>query len=265
VPGWPATNTSVAAAPKFSTSGIANAASIAVGSIAPGELITISGENLGPGLPLGMQVVKERVTTSLGGVRVLFNGIPGPVVFAYSNQVTAIVPFGIGGESAAVQVEHSGASSAAVNVPVAPSAPGIFTVDGSGTGQIAAWNHDGSFNSSASPAAAGSSIMLLVTGAGQTTPAGVDGLVNMNPDSLAGLALPIRALIGGRSATVVSAGNGEGLVSAVINVNLVVPEGLSAGPHIGSRVHRRGRSAIRRHHRSSIVPARRTHCLPAAN
>lgn len=231
--GWPSTNTPLtAAAPQFSASGIANAASLAGGSIAPGELITISGENLGPGLPLGMQVVGGRVTTSLGGVRVLFNGIPGPVVFAYSNQVTAIVPFGIEGESAAVQVEHSGSTSSPVNVPVAQSAPGIFTVDGSGTGQIAAWNHDGSFNGSASPAATGSSIMLLVTGAGHTTPAGVDGLMNMNPGPLAALALPIRALIGGKAATVVSAGNGVGLVSGVMQVNLVVPDGLSAGSHM---------------------------------
>jgi uncharacterized protein (TIGR03437 family) len=75
-------------------------------------------------------------------------------------------------------------------------------------------------------------VILLVTGAGQTTPGGVDGLVNMNPDSLAALALPIRALIGGKSATVVSAGNGVGIVSGVIQVNLVVPEGLSAGSHM---------------------------------
>lgn len=231
--GWPATNTALTAAtPRFSASGIVNAASLAGGSIAPGELITFSGENLGPGLPLGMQIVDGRVTTSLGGVRVLFSGIPGPVVFAYSNQVTAIVPFGIKGGSAAIQVERSGTSSAPVDVPLAPTAPGIFTVDGSGTGQIAAWNHDGSLNSGANPAAAGSSIMLLVTGAGQTTPAGIDGLVNMNPDSLAELALPIRALIGGKSATVVFAGNGVGLISGVIQVNLVVPNGLSAGSHM---------------------------------
>jgi len=146
--------------------------------------------------------------------------------------VTAIVPFGIESESAAVQVEHSGTASSRVNVPVAASAPGIFTVDGSGTGQIAGWNHDGSFNSSASPAATGSSVMLLVTGAGQTAPAGVDGQVNMNAGSLAALALPVRALIGGKPATVVSAGNGVGLISGVIQVNLVVPEGLSAGSHM---------------------------------
>jgi len=231
--GWPATNTALtAAAPQFSASGIVNTASLAGGNIAPGELITITGKNLGPGLPLGMQIVSGRVTTSLGGVRVLFNGIPGPIVFAYSNQVTAIVPFGIEGESAAIQVERSGNLSAAVNVPLAPSAPGIFTVDGSGTGQIAAWNHDGSLNGSANPAATGSSIMLLLTGAGQTTPAGIDGLVNTNPASLAGLALPIRALIGGKPATVASAGNGVGLISGIVQVSLVVPSGLSAGSHM---------------------------------
>ncbi len=189
--GWPATNTVLAApAPHFSQAGIENAASLQGGSIAPGELITIFGENLGPGLPLGMQVVKGTVATSLGGVRVLFNGIPGPVVFAFSNQVSAIVPFEIEGQSAAVQVEYSGVVSAPVNVPVAQAAPGIFTADGSGTGPLAAWNQDGSVNSVAHPATPGSAVTLLLTGAGQTTPTGVDGWVSMDTARLASLALP---------------------------------------------------------------------------
>lgn len=231
--GWPATNTVLGApAPQFSASGVANAASLQAGSIAPGELITISGENLGPGLPLGMQVINGTVSTSLGGVRVLFNGIPGPVVFAYANQVTAIVPFEIEGQSAAVQVEYSGVTSAPVNMPVALAAPGIFTVDGSGVGPIAAWNQDGSLNSSGNPAAPGSVVAMFLTGAGQTTPAGVDGFVNTDPNSLAAVALPIRSLIGGKPATVAYAGNSVGFVSGIVQVNLTVPAGLSAGLHM---------------------------------
>jgi len=231
--GWPATNAVFGApAPQFSASGVLNTASLRGDSIAPGEVITISGENLGPGLPLGMQIVDRTVTTRLGGVRVLFNGIPGPVLFAYSNQVTAIVPFELEGPSATVQVEYSGATSAPVNMPVALSAPGIFTVDGSGTGPIAAWNQDGSINNTANPAAPGSVVTMYVTGGGQTTPAGIDGLVNLNSGELAALALPMHALIGGKHVTVASAGNTVGFVSGIVQVSLVVPAGLSGGAHM---------------------------------
>jgi uncharacterized protein (TIGR03437 family) len=175
--GWPATNPAFAPpVPEFSESGVENAASLLGGSIVPGELITIVGKNLGPGAPVGMQVVKGMVTTTLAGVRVLFNGIPAPVVLASSAQVNAIVPFELSGASAAIQVEYSGLVSAPVNMTVAESAPGIFTVDAIGTGAIAAWNQDGSFNSSANPAMPGSLVPLFLTGAGQTTPAGIDGL-----------------------------------------------------------------------------------------
>lgn len=232
--GWPATNTAFAAKPpQFSASGIQNAASLTMESIAPGELITISGTNLGPALPLGMQVANGIVTTRLGGVRVLFNGTPGPIVFAFSNQVTAIVPFEMEGQStAAIQVEHSGATSSPVNVPVVNSVPGIFTLDGSGTGVIAAWNQDGSLNSSSNPAAAGSTVTMFLTGAGQTTPAGIDGLVSTDPSNLGAVAQHIRALIGGQPATVAYAGNSMGLVSGIVQVNLVVPAGLSNRSHL---------------------------------
>ncbi len=231
--GWPSTNAVFGApAPEFSASGVLNAASLQGTNIAPGEVITISGQNLGPGLPSGMQVVNGIVTTRLSSVRVLFNGIPGPVLFAYSNQVTAIVPFELEGPSAAVQVEYSGVTSAPVNMPVAQSAPGIFTVDGSGLGPIAAWNQNGSINSSANPAASGTVVTMFLTGAGQTTPAGIDGFVNTANAGLATLALPIRALIGGKPATVASAGNISGMVSGIVQVSLVVPAGLSSGAHM---------------------------------
>ncbi len=44
--------------------------------------------------------------------------------------------------------------------------PGLFTVDGSGSGQIAAFNQDGSVNNGANPAKAGSVVTLYGTGQG---------------------------------------------------------------------------------------------------
>ena len=50
--------------------------------------------------------------------------------------------------------------------PVAASAPGIFTMNSSGSGQGAILNQDYSVNSPTQPAAPGSIIMLYATGGG---------------------------------------------------------------------------------------------------
>ena len=60
---------------------------------APGELISIYGAGLGPVGGVG-PVLDQRgfVPTTVGGVRVLFEGIPGPVLYSSNGQVNAIVP-----------------------------------------------------------------------------------------------------------------------------------------------------------------------------
>ena len=58
--------------------------------------------------------------------------------------------------------------------PSAATAPGVFTADGSGRGQAAAVNQDGTRNGPGAPAAGGSVLSLFATGEGQTC-AVVDG------------------------------------------------------------------------------------------
>jgi uncharacterized protein (TIGR03437 family) len=229
--GWPATNPPPAVPiPQFTAAAVVNSASALAGSIAPGELVSIFGQNLGPGSAQVLQVANGDVTTTLGGVRVLFNGVAAPMVLAYSGQLNAIVPFEVSGSSTAtIQVEYSGAASSSVTAPVAAAAPGIFTADSSGKGQAAALNQDYSYNNSANPAAPGSVVILYMTGAGQTAPAGVDGLVPSDPNALGLPVLPVTAQIGNLPATVAYAGNSLGIVSGVLQVNLVLPSGLRAG------------------------------------
>jgi uncharacterized protein (TIGR03437 family) len=229
--GWPATNTTpLIPIPQFTAASISNNASFAGGSVAPGELIAIFGANLGPNTAQGLQVVNEAVTTNLGGVQVLFDGNPAPMVVAYSGQLGAIVPFEIKVDSTTtMQVLFGGVASAPMVVPTTAAAPAIFTADSSGKGQGAILNQDYSYNSSSNPAAAGSAVMLYLTGAGSMTPAAVDGSVNPNPSALAQTTLPVTAQIGGAPASVLYAGSAVGLVSGVIQVNLLVPNGLSTG------------------------------------
>jgi uncharacterized protein (TIGR03437 family) len=92
---------------------------------------------------------------------------------AYATQVNAIVPYSVAGKrTVLIQLEYLGILSPPINLPVAIAAPGIFTADGSGKGQISALNQDLSYNSAVSSALAGSVIAFYITGAGQTSPPG---------------------------------------------------------------------------------------------
>ena len=73
----------------------------------------------------------------------------------------------------------------------------------------------------------GQAISLYVTGAGQTNPGGADGQPGSVP--LPTPILPVTATVGGRTATVQYAGGGVGLVAGVIQVNVIVPAGTTAG------------------------------------
>lgn len=230
VSGWPLTNPGLLGAiPQFTSASVVNSASLAGGSVAPGELVSIFGVNLGPTSPLGPQVVGESLSTTLGGVTVLFNGVPAPMALAYSTQINCVAPFEIQGSSNVnIQVQYSGATSATVTLPVAAAAPGIYTANSSGQGQGAALNQDYTYNNSSDGAAPGSAVILYLTGAGETTPADVDGSVNL-ATTLPKVALPVTAEIGGSPATVLYAGDSAGIVSGVIQLNLLVPAGLALG------------------------------------
>ena len=70
--------------------------------------------------------------------------------------------------STKIQIEYLGAMSSSVTIPVVASAPGLFTADASGTSQVVERYY---------PATIGTNVTLLVTGKGQTVPAGVDGKI----------------------------------------------------------------------------------------
>ena len=72
-------------------------------------------------------------------------------------------------------------------------------------------------------------IVLFITGAGQTSPPGVDGLIPTDSNDLATPVQTISVTIGGLNATVFYAGNTIGIVSGAAQMNVLVPNGLSPG------------------------------------
>ena len=218
------------AVPAPQLSSVVNAARYGSGAISAGEIVTLRGSTLGPDPLVTMQTTADGLglTTMLAGTRVLFDGVAAPMVYTWGPQVSAIAPFGIDGKtSTRVQVEYQGVLSNAVTMDVAPAAPGIFSLDASGTGQGAVLNQDFSVNGPSNPATIGSVVQIFTTGGGQTNPAGADG--KFVGATLPRLILPVAVRIGGLDSSVQYSGGAPGLVAGVVQVNAVVPDGVQTG------------------------------------
>jgi uncharacterized protein (TIGR03437 family) len=199
-------------------------------AIAPAEVVTIYGANLGPPqLAIAAPDSTNKFPQAVAGMQVLFNGMPSPVYFTSAGQAAAFVPYGLTGPTATVQVSYQGQiSPVAFTVPVDVTVPGIFTSNASGSGQAAALNTDSTVNSVSNPVHPNGVIVLYATGEGLTNPGGIDGLVSTGPV----YAKPLQAVsvtIGGLPATLNYAGEAPFLVAGVLQINAVVPAGVQTG------------------------------------
>jgi uncharacterized protein (TIGR03437 family) len=213
--------------PAFSSANVVNAASMLKGPIAPGEIITVFGTNLGPANLVTARLTEDGLLSSnLGDVRVLFDGIAAPLVFVVDGQLSAVVPYAVAGGSVEVQVEYFGALSDPVTVAVTPASPALFTQNSQGWGPAAALNEDYRLNTAANPADRGSIVILYATGEGMTDQA-LDGSLAAAP--LPQPVLPISVTVGGRPAEVLYAGGAPGLVAGVMQINIRIPGDAPAG------------------------------------
>jgi len=236
---WIATRTSGLISPTIT--GVRHAASGAAGPIAPGEIISIfANASVGPiGPTPGVSLLLDqngKVASVLAGVRVRFLEVntAAPLTFVSAGQINAVVPFEVAGlTSVRLQIEYSNLSSDPITVQLAATAPGVFTANGSGSGQGAILNHDGAtLNGPSTAEPRGGYVTLFLTGGGQTRPAGVSGRVTtiseappITPTPIA----PVSVTINGQAASVLFFGEAPGLVSGVLQLNVLVPLTISPG------------------------------------
>lgn len=216
------------AAPTLTAAGVVNGATFESGAIAPGEIVSLFGTAIGPPTPAGLALTNPRlVANSLEGLQVFFNGAPAPVLYASSGQVNVVVPYAVAAQSTAqVQLQYLGALSNAIALQIVPTAPGIFSITGSGQGPGAILNaRDGTVNSALNPAARGDWVSIFATGAGVTTPASVDGFVASAP--LPAPTAQVSVTMGGLPCPINFEGSAPGLVSGVLQINAQVPSGLA--------------------------------------
>ena len=224
-------NLTVAAAAIPSLTSIVNGASFIPGAIAPGEIVTIFGSNIGP-VTLATYTLNPNNTfaTKVSDTEVLFDGVLAPIIFARTDQVAVVVPFEVAGRSITnVQVRRTGVLSNTLQQRVVDTAPGFFTVPSTGSGQGAIVNQNGVVNSAAAPATKGSTISLYITGAGQTSPQGVTGaLYGSNPLSI--INAPVSVTVDGLPATVAYKGGAPFNIQGLYQINIVVPQTTSVNP-----------------------------------
>jgi len=236
-------------APLPTITGITNAASGAVGPLAPGEIISLyanPANAIGPANLVQLDSTTcpspcTQVPTNMGGVQVVFLpiGVPAPLIFVSAGQINAIVPYQAAGiANLSVEVRYSGLTSNAWPITTARVAPGVFTALSSGTGPAATVQYDakGNYqgvNSATNPAQRGWIVAIYMTGEGVVTPAATTGAVTQVSATPPYIPVPAAGapsvLIGGQPASVIGYGEVAGLVSGVLQVNAVVPQTVSSG------------------------------------
>jgi len=158
---------------------IANGASFAPGSIAPGEIVSIFGGGLGPLTAQSWTLDSSgRIPSTLAGVQVTFDGTPAPLLYVQDAQINAITPWELAGKSTTEMCVVYNGNQQCELPSVGGAAPGVFTL---GTGQAAALNQDNTLNSTANPAQVGSIVSVYVTGLGAISPAPADGAMVQLP------------------------------------------------------------------------------------
>ena len=117
--------------------------------------------------------------TTLGGVQVLLNGNPVPLYFVSPGQINFYVPMTAPTSGTAdLQIVNTdtGQILGDSSIVMSTVSPALFTLPGTGSGQVAAINQDGTLNGPDHPAPNGSIVAFYGTGQGVVAGAQPDGL-----------------------------------------------------------------------------------------
>lgn len=191
--------------------------------IAPGEFVSLFGTSMAA----TAKAATLPYPPTLNGVTVLINGKQAPIQYVSATQINALVPYSTQGPTATIVVQNGPASSNTVTVPVAVTAPGVFALDQSGTGEGAVLHANYSAVNAANPALLGETVLVYLTGMGAVTPAVADGAIpgasNIN-------ATPLSVYVADVAVTPIYAGMAPGY-PGLYQMNFTIPLTIStSGP-----------------------------------
>jgi uncharacterized protein (TIGR03437 family) len=216
-------------------------------TVAPGSIAALFGSEL---TALGSQsATTVPLPNSLAGLSVKINGLTAPLFFASANQVNLQVPSGVAPGTANIEVFNGSATTpvGTGTVTVAEAAPGLFTADLSGKGQVIALNADYSRNADfdrfpgSRPEITSSYVTIYATGIGNTNPLVADG--QAAPGTPAEATGTTSVTIGGVAAQVLFSGLAPGLVG-LWQINAVLPASLPTNVATNVTVQLKGKSSF---------------------
>jgi uncharacterized protein (TIGR03437 family) len=220
--------------PRINLGQIVNTAnSASPGRVAAGSIATAYGSFL---LDLPASAERLPLPTNLSGLSLQFGGgVNAPIFYASGGQVYFQVPWEVAGEQEiSVTAMVNGQPSAAQTVQLDFS-PGIFSMNGLGTGQGAILDASYRLVDSVNPATAGSTVVeIYCTGLGAVTNQPPSGFpAPYNP--LAMTTTTPGVTIGGVEATVKFSGLAPGSVG-LYQVNALVPAKAPSGPAVAVEI-----------------------------
>ncbi len=210
--------------------GIFNAASYAPPGlpVSPGGFVAMFGSGLAQGLA---QASTLPFPILLGNVQVTVNGLNAPLSAVSPTQINAVVPYGVTGPTAtfvAINTTAASPMSNAVTVPLAPTAPGVFSLSANGLGEGAIRHADSSLVNQASPAAPGEIVEVYLTGLGAVNPPVPVGMAAPGaPYAL--VTAPVTVFVGGVQVTNIQFQGLSPGAASLYQLNIQIPSNVGPG------------------------------------
>jgi uncharacterized protein (TIGR03437 family) len=143
------------------------------GSVAPGSIVSIYGQNLAPGLQVGPN---NPLSQALANVTVTIGDYLLPLVFVSPGQIGAQIPWELAEGTYTLVVHNTGLPDVPGQVTITRNAPGVFTQQNDQQLPLALALHaDGTVVNFQSPAALGEQVTIYATGLGPYDHPAVDG------------------------------------------------------------------------------------------
>ncbi len=197
----------------------------AANSVAPRSLLSLYGLNIGPATAQTASISNGMIASSLGGVQVLFDGVPAALLYAGPTQINAIVPSLVAGRrSTTISINTPSGTIAGPSVPVVNTLPQVSSVNIFGLAN--ALNQDGTVNTGLNPAPRGSIVTIWATGGGAqsfTPDRSINSSLQGNPYPISVLSRSAQPSFGYTSLEVLYAGDAPDQPSGVIQVNFRLP------------------------------------------
>jgi uncharacterized protein (TIGR03437 family) len=228
-------------APSFGADGVANAANGRTGLIAPGEILSLYGQNLGPAAGAGPIVESGlKLASDVEHTEVFFDGVSGAILYTGTGQINVVAPETlVPGSTVTIQVVRYGIPSPAVDIPVTQMSPGLFGYMTEGRLYAAALTSDFQLQGPGSPLQRGKAAVLYGTGIGLPASKTSDEIADRPSE----VAVRPTISIGGHPAEVLYAGGSPGLTAGLTQINIIVPPDTPTGTAVEVVITAGGQSA----------------------